>query len=213
MILGVDRSHHNDPYPLQKLFDKGIRFIFFKASQGETSHDTTFNASWQEAKGVAGLCRGAYHFFDPRFDGISQAKNYLSAGMDFSKPGVLPPCVDVEDLVGNNDVDTAAQNKWVTNNWQLALKRLNNFLGYIEAQTGKDCIIYTYNNYPKEYFHGHGFPTNLMWLSSLQATCPKRYDTGELPVFWQWTYSFEKSDMDGNYFTGTVEQLNKLANL
>jgi hypothetical protein len=52
-----------------------------------------------------------------------------------------------------------------------------------------------------------------MWLSSLQATCPKRYDTGELPEFWQYTYNWKNTDMDGDYFTGDIAALNKLANV
>lgn len=212
-IPGVDRSHLNSHIPLNSLIAKGIKFIFFKATQGETYIDATFNQAWQEAKAIPQLARGCYHFFDPRVDGIVQAKHYLSLGVNFSSPGALPPCIDVEDLVGTNEADTAAANKWVANNWQLSLQRLNGFLAYVKLQTGKDCIIYTYNNYPKEYFRGHGFPSNPMWLSSLQATCPARYDTGKPPLFWQNSYNWQGTDMDADVFTGTQEELNKLANI
>lgn len=217
MIKGVDRSHLNSNVALSSLYDKGIRFIFFKATQGATYRDRTFNDVWQEAKKISGLCRGAYHFYDPRIDGVIQAKNFLSLGINFSSPGCLAPCVDVEDLVGHDDADTAKINKWVANNYKVAIQRLNDFLDYIKQETGRDCIIYTYNNYPKEYFRGHGFPKNPMWLSSLQSSCPVRYDTKKLPEFWQYTYRWNNgdtnTDMDGDYFTGTQEQLNKLANL
>lgn len=212
-ILGVDRSHLNSHLPLASLVTKGIKFIFFKATQGETYIDATFNQAWQEAKGIPELMRGCYHFLDPRFEGTAQAKHYLSLGVNFSSPGALPPCIDVEDLVGTNEADTQAANKWVANNWQLSLQRLNDFLAYVHQQTGKQCIIYTYNNYPKEYFHGHGFPNNPMWLSSLQATCPARYDTGRQPEFWQNTYNWSGTDMDGDCFTGDAAALNKLANI
>lgn len=210
MILGVDRSHHNSKVALTSLVAKGVQFIWFKATQGVTYIDATFNASWQEAKGIVDLYRGAYHFFDPRFDGIEQAKHYLSLGINFDGPGCMLPCIDVEDLVGSTPADTVAQNKWVADNWQLAVKRLNDFLNTVKQVTGKDCMIYTYNNYPKEYFHGTKFPNNPMWLSSLQKTCPVRYDTGEQPLFWQNTYSWNGSDMDGDFFTGTIEQLKTL---
>lgn len=213
MIAGVDRSHHNAYIPLTELVEQGIKFIFFKATQAEAYVDATFNASWQEAKAIPGLARGCYHFFDPRIDGIVQAKHYLSLGVNFHGAGCLMPCVDVEDLVGTDEADTTQINKWVADNWQLALSRLNDFLAYVKEQIGKTCLIYTYNNYPKEYFHGHGFPDNPMWLSSLQPNCPVRYDTGKLPEFWQNTYSWNKSDMDGDFFTGTQEQLNTLANV
>lgn len=215
MIKGLDISHLNDHIDVPNMPAKGFGFAWFKATQGLTYQDPTFNAYWQSAKAIRGdkFAVGCYHFFDPRVDPIAQAKNFLSRGVDFTLPGVLPPCVDLEDLVGKDEADTAVQNKWVANNWQLALSRLQDFLNYVKTATGRDCIIYTYNNYPKEYFHGHGFPNNGMWLSSLQATCPNRYDTGKQPEFWQYTYRYNNSDLDGDYFTGTQEQLNNLANI
>ena len=219
MIAGVDRSHLNGKIPLISLKSKGIQFIWFKATQADTYQDPTFNAAWQEVKTISGVFRGAYHFYDPRVDGIVQAKNFLSRGIDFSAAGCLPPCIDVEDLVvmgigGRVDpVATAAANKWVANNWQTALSRLHDFLTYVKAQTGKDCIIYSYNNYMREYLQGVKFPNNGMWLSSLQDTCPVRYDNGQLPQFWQNTYAWNKTDMDGDFFTGTIAELNALANI
>lgn len=209
MIQGVDRSHLNSHVSLASLCDKGVKFIWFKATQGATYQDPTFNASWQEAKATNGLLRGAYHFFDPRIDGIVQAENFLSRNINFSAEGCLMPCVDVEDLTGS---DAAQANQWVVANWKTAIQRLNDFLAHIKEHTSRECLIYTYNSYPKEYYHGYGFPNNPMWLSSLQKNCPVRYDTSQLPEFWQNTYNWNGTDMDGNFFTGTQEQLNLLAN-
>lgn len=213
MIPGVDRSHLNSKVPLVTLQEKGVGFIWLKATQAATFKDPTFNAAWQEAKSLPGLARGAYHFYDPRVDGIIQAQNFLSFGINFSGVGCLPPCVDVEDLVGTDQADTAEINQWVYNNWQIAVSRLNDFLTHIKQQTGRDCIIYSYNNYMKEYLHGTAFHNNDFWLSSLQANCPLRYDNGLFPKFWQNTYSWNGSDMDGDFFTGTQQQLNALANI
>lgn len=220
MVPGVDRSHLNAPFPLAKLVAEGYKFCFFKATNALSVPETKFfNASWQEAKAIKNFIRGAYHFFDPRFDGIAQANNYLSRKIDFKAVGCLCPWVDVEDLIvfGANgkqdDAATAAANKWVAVNWQLALQRLHDFLNRVDQATGLKCGIYTYNNYPREIFHGAGFPDRPMWLSSLQATCPVRYDTGKLPEFWQDTYTENHTDMDGNFFTGTQEQLNASANI
>ncbi len=149
-ILGLDRSHNNDATPLAGLVKKGVQFIFFKATQGLTYTDPTFNKSWQEAKSTPGLIRGCYHFFDPRYDGIEQAKHFLAQGVNFSASGCLPPVIDIEDLVGSNKADTTKQNKWVADNSQVCLKRLQDFLSTIKIQTGRDCIIYSYNTYMKE---------------------------------------------------------------
>lgn len=228
MIAGVDRSHRNGKIHLASLVAKNIGFVWFKATQGIApidKMDTTFDASWQEIKAIPGnlsgqlMKRGGYCFFDGRYDGIAQAKIYLSRNINFHAQGCLMPCVDVEDLVGydaegkESAAETEKLNKWVADNWQLALQRLEDFLNYIKEQTGRDCLIYTYNGYMKEYFHGHPFPNNPMWLSSIQEHCPARYDTGKLPEFWQNTYNWNSTDMDGNFFTGTPDELNKLANI
>lgn len=212
-IPGVDRSHNNDPHPLADLVKKGIRFCIFKATQGLTYTDPMFNTSWQEAKATKGLIRGCYHFFNPRVDGIEQAKHYLFTNVNFTAFGCLPPIIDIEDLVGANPTNTEAQNKWVENNWKSVVERLHDFLNYVQSATGKMCIIYSYNGYLRDTLQGAKFPNNPLWLSSLQATCPKRYDTGELPLFWQYTYKWNNTDMDGDYFTGTLQELNKLANI
>lgn len=212
-IKGVDRSHNNDPVALTNLVRQGVSFIFFKATQGLTYVDPAFDHSWKEAKGIPGLIRGAYHFFDGRFDGIAQAKHLLSQGIDFNAPGALPPVIDVEDLVGKNDTDSAKLNKWVADNRQIVLQRLHGFLDTVKADTGRDCIIYTYNNYMREYFHGIKFSNNPLWLSSLQSNAPLRYDTGLFPEFWQYTYRWNSTDMDGNYFIGSEDKLNILANI
>jgi GH25 family lysozyme M1 (1,4-beta-N-acetylmuramidase) len=212
-IPGVDRSHLNDPYPLSKLVAKGIKWCAFKATQGITYVDPVFNQSWQEAKATPGLYRMAYHFFDPRYDGIEQCKNFLAQGINFKGVGCIGGCIDVEDLVGSSPEDTQQANQWVADNWQLALSRLQDFLNYFKEQTGLECIIYSYNNYMREYYHSAPFPNNPMWLSSLQENCPVRYDTGKLPEFWQNTYNWNDSDMDGDFFTCTQVELDALSNI
>lgn len=218
MIQGVDRSHLNDPVKLQRLYNQGIRFIFFEVITSTGAEDKDFNNSWQEAKTVAGLYRGAYAMFDPRKDGKLQAQNFLAIGIGYDKPYCLGLWVDVEDLVvydanGLNQALTDQANQWVADNWQLCLQRLLDFLAAIKDATGVDCGIYSYNEYMREYYHSHPFPANKFWLSSLQPTCPPRYDTGKLPEFQQYTYNWNGTDMDGDVFTGTPDELNTLANV
>jgi len=213
MEHGIDRSHLNSKVALSELAAQGNKFCWFKGTQSNTFVDPTFNASWQEAKEIEGFARGVYHFFNPQVDGVVQAKHYLSLGVDFSGAGCLPPWIDVEDLTGATEDEAAHLNKWVADNWQLCLQRLNDFLAYVKEQTGRVCGIYTYNNYMREYYHGTRFTDNPMWLSSLQPNCPVRYDSWEQPIFWQNTYNWNGTDMDGDYFTGTQVDLNALANI
>ncbi len=219
MILGVDRSHLNSKVALATLFAQGVRILFVEAIKSTGLVDQNFNDTWQEAKGIVGLYRGAYAMFDPRKDGKIQANNLLALNIGYNKPYCLGLWVDVEDLVvygADGKVDQAgtdAANQWVANNWQLCLQRLLDFLATIKAATGEECGIYTYNNYMREYYHSHPFANNPMWLSSLQASCPVRYDTGMLPLFWQYTYNWKHSDMDGDFSTLTQDQLNQFANV
>lgn len=212
-IPGLDRSHLNSRTPLANLTAKGVKFVWLKLSQGLTYKDPTFDDSWSEALKTPNLIRGAYHFFDPRVDGVEQAKWFLSHNVVWKNSGCLPPAVDVEDLVGKDAADALVQNKWVENNWKLAVERLQAFLGYVQSVTGKPCVIYSYNSYMRDTLQGTKFPNNPFWLSSLQVTPPTRYDTGKLPEFWQNTYRWQSSDQDGDYFTGTQDELNYLANI
>lgn len=219
MIPGLDRSHLNGKVPLSSLTAKGIQFIWFKVAQYSHGEDVVFNASWEEAKNTPKLMRGGYYFFDPHFDGVAQCKQFLSFNINFSAPGCMGGCVDVEDLVvfgknGKEDpVLTAQANKWVEQNWELAVQRLKDFLAYYKQETGLDCFIYSYNNYLRETYHATPFPNNPMWISAIEANCPVRYDTGKLPTFWQNTYGWRGTDMDGDYFMGTQDELNTLANI
>ena|ERR1700723_1478288 len=217
MIFGVDRSHLNEQVKLQSLFDKGIRFIFFEAIKSNGEEDQNFNESWQEAKAIPGLYRGAYAMFDPRKDGKLQAQNFLAIGIGYLKPYCLGLWVDVEDLVvfdadGSTDQQaTDAANQWVADNSQLCLQRLLDFLAEIKETTGTDCGIYSYNGYMKEYYHSHPFPNNKFWLSSLQPNPPVRYDTGKLPEFHQYTYNWKNTDMDGDQ--SPLSSLDPIANI
>lgn len=223
MLKGIDISHLNSQINIPHLPAQGISFVFMKATQGLTMQDQAFQGYWHAIRAIPGNEKGElvklgdYHFFNPMVDGVAQAKNYLSRGVNYSLPGVLPPVVDVEDLVGSDAADTAKLNAWVPKNWMTSLGRLNDFLAYVKEQTGKDCIIYTYNNYFREYFHGHAFPNNRMWLASLQTAkqtnCPVRYDTGKLPDFWQYTWRLNNTDLDGDYFMGTQSELDELCNI
>lgn len=220
MITGNDLSKRNDKVKLADLIKKGKQFAFCKATQADDFKDKAFDSYWAEAKPLRGpnFKIGPYMFFDPRVGGKSQANFFLSKGFNFKLPGVLPPTIDVEDLVvfnadGTiNKAATDAANKWVANNWQLCLIRLKECIETLKIASDK-VIVYTYNNYMREYYHGAPLSDCLMWLSSLQPTCPKRYDTGQLPEFWQYSYRDGGSDLDGDYFTGTQEQLNALANI
>ena len=101
-VLGCDVSKYQDDDntpkrpDFKKLVEKGIKFVFIRASQN-TSIDPDFVYNWKAAKD-AGLIRGAYHFHEYR---INIAKPTLEQAMFFFETiqddvGEIPPAVDYE---------------------------------------------------------------------------------------------------------------------
>src|SRR5436309_222544 len=66
-LEGVDISHHQAeraPVNWAKVRASGQRFVFVKATEGQTYTDPTFHASYAGIR-AAGMYRGAYHFASP----------------------------------------------------------------------------------------------------------------------------------------------------
>jgi len=89
---GVDVSHCQSEVDFKQALASGLSFVFVKASEATELSDPTFAKHWSAAK-QAGLLRGAYHFFRPQKDALSQARLFLA---QLSDPGELPPALDVE---------------------------------------------------------------------------------------------------------------------
>jgi GH25 family lysozyme M1 (1,4-beta-N-acetylmuramidase) len=89
---GIDLSGYQPIVDWNKTAASGIAFTFIKATEGTTLVDHTFADHWSQAK-RANLLRGAYHFFRPKQDAVSQAQVFLA---QLGDPGELPPVLDVE---------------------------------------------------------------------------------------------------------------------
>jgi lysozyme len=93
-ILGIDLSHIDHDVDFKTLQQKGVYFVYLKASQGAHFIDAAFSKRWKAA-GEAGMIRGAYHTFtdeSPR----SQAALFLSAlGQVEYGPCDLGPALDL----------------------------------------------------------------------------------------------------------------------
>jgi lysozyme len=89
---GVDISRYQAQVDFKQAQASGVSFTFVKATESTGLVDAAFAAHWSLAKQV-GLLRGAYHFFRPQQDPITQARLFLA---QLSDPGELPPALDVE---------------------------------------------------------------------------------------------------------------------
>jgi len=90
---GVDISHYQGDIDWAALSTTGIKFVFIKATEADTDVDPKFAANWAGA-GSTKLVRGAYHFFDPDVDALSQANHFIATVR--LEPGDLPPALDIE---------------------------------------------------------------------------------------------------------------------
>lgn len=206
MIKGCDISHHNK-INWQKM-SPDFKFVFCKASQGATYHDPAFNGYWQHLK-TTNLFRGAYHFVTATDSAQSQADNFLSLGVDWSKPNVLPPVIDVEDQV------PASLNVNITKDKGAFIQLVTDWIDIIAKETGRTPIVYSYKNFFAEYLNSHAW-TNPLWISAFQSAepgLPKGY--GKY-TFWQYSQyglqdgSAQHGDLDLDWFNGSIEELGAL---
>jgi lysozyme len=72
-VPGFDVSHWEPKINWNQVMASKQAFAFFKATEGTSNVDPTFQTNWKSAK-AAGIRRGAYHFFHPSQDPNQQAK-------------------------------------------------------------------------------------------------------------------------------------------
>lgn len=60
-VPGIDVSYWDSGIDWPKVRATGQRYVFIKATEGDSYADPTFDDNWRGAKS-AGLLRGAYHF-------------------------------------------------------------------------------------------------------------------------------------------------------
>lgn len=142
-----------------------INFVFIKASEGETDEDLQFRRNWRKTKEL-GLVRGAYHYFYPQKNAVTQAQNYLDL-VSFSK-GDLPPVLDVEER-GNLSAEVLRS-------------QIKKWLAEVENSTGVKPIIYSNVDFYEKYLAGY-FDEYLFWAAHYQQPSGPR--TSRSWNFWQ----------------------------
>ncbi len=123
---GIDISKWQGNIDWQKVKADGYSFAFAKATEGTTYVDPTFQANWQGME-AAGLVRGAYHFFWPTLDPVTQAEHFVQTVSPDATS--LPPVLDLEKAT---ILDPAALRE-----------KVKAWLDKVESLTGRKAIIYT----------------------------------------------------------------------
>ena len=197
-VAGIDVSNY-DPNTNWNLVTKAqAKFSFIKATEGMTLTNRFFASDWRESK-VAGVIRGAYHFYHPKDDAVTQADFYLATIGQLENTD-LPAMFDWEATDGvsrTQQIETAV--KW---------------LAYVEEKTGKTPIIYTDTSFWNELGNPQGFERYPLFIANYDIDCP------EIPPPWNtWTFwqkgigpfpGVQASGTDFDLFNGSLRELTRL---
>jgi lysozyme len=190
-VHGIDVSSYQGSIDWEEVARHRVRFAFIKASEGVSLRDKRFGRNWRGAK-RAGISRGAYHFFQPNYDGTEQANLFVRTA-DLG-PGDLPPVLDVE-APEFHDVAVMRQN-------------IRTWLRLVERHYGVRPILYSNYSFYRRYLAGH-FDQYPLWLAHYEVERPT------LPrdkwIIWQ--HSDEayvpgiRGAVDFNVYQGNLQEL------
>ncbi|GAB3842753.1 hypothetical protein GCM10028821_51470 [Hymenobacter jeollabukensis] len=153
-VHGIDVSSYQGSIDWPEVARHRVRFAFIKATEGVSLRDRRFARNWRGAR-KAGICRGAYHFFQPNYDGAQQA-NLFTRTADLG-PGDLPPVLDVE-APEFHDVAVMRQH-------------IGTWLRLVERHYGVRPILYSNYSFYRRYLAGH-FDDYPLWLAHYEVEKP-----------------------------------------
>lgn len=191
-VHGIDVSHYQSRVNWQAVAQQDIHFAFIKATEGAMHLDSLFCHNWESMK-LAGLKRGAYHFFRPTISPLAQADNFTrSVEIEY---GDLPPVLDVEVLDGVSK--------------ESLINGVRTWLYYAEIRYGVKPIIYTNIKFYNKILAGH-FNDYPMWIARYGFREPT-LACGRDWHFWQYgnrgRIKGVTGNVDFNVFNGSYEAL------
>jgi lysozyme len=197
--LGASLSHFNGVISdFAALKDAGLKFCFFKATQGISRADPEVHTFAAQASQVS-MPFGLYHFFDVAADGQTQAENFLKVTADLSPS--LPPMLDLEEIPNKQVRPDLAQ-------------QVGRFLNRLKSDGKPNCVIYSSKDFLDRYFP-NGIDNYSLCLARF-ATEASAGSVPALPKGWKkatfWHFTDEAPDtrlkgIDLFVFDGTDEQL------
>ena len=196
--LGASLSHFNVVSDFATLKDAGLKFCFFKATQGVNFTDRAVHTFAAQASRV-NIPFGLYHFFDVGEDGQVQAEHFLKETAD-SSPS-LPPILDLEEM----------PNKQVRPDLPQQVAR---FLDRLKAAGQPNSLIYSTSSFLGQYFPNgiNDHPLCLLRFAtdSSAASVPSPPKGWKKVTFWHFTDEPPDTRLKGLdlfVFNGTDEQL------
>lgn len=202
-LLGIDVSHYQPTVDWDSV-KSSVHFVFVKATDSTGVVDARFTSHWSGAK-KAGLPRGAYHFFHPKYDVDKQVANFTQHLK--SDPGELPPVVDVEEF----------KDEYKPYSCEQLSGMLQRFSQGVEKALGRKPMIYTNHQTWQESFCDHPyFLDHPLWLAQYTShpTEPKLPPGWKRWLFWQYSESGKVAGIPGavdqSYFNGSAQDLKAL---
>ncbi|MFC0675781.1 GH25 family lysozyme [Brachybacterium hainanense] len=200
-VRGVDVSSYQGGIDWELLAGDDLEFAYIKATEGSSSVDRRFAASWEGARRTD-LLVGAYHFLSFESSGEAQARHVIET---VPADATLPIAVDVEyygDYFAHPpsraEVDAI----------------LAPLLEELTAHYGAPPVIYATPAAYDAYIAG-AYPDSPIWIRSVVV--PPRLSDGRDWTFWQYShrdrrpgYDGEEPYIDMNVYRGTRAQLTEL---
>jgi lysozyme len=210
-VPGIDVSYWDSGIDWPKVRATGQRFVFVKATEGETYADPTFETNWVGAK-TSGLLRGAYCFFHPNQDGKKQADRFISVVKALNDNGELPMVIDLEVA------DATPKEKIIA--------KAKVWLDEVEQAFGRKPAIYSGVSFLETNFSelGGGPPAWAKDYPFWLGWYPNQYTPGMAPLmphgwlnwtFWQYSKTGNLNGINTkvnlDIFNGTLDDLYKFA--
>lgn len=131
MKVGPDLSHWQANVDLAAA-KPSIDFVIFKATEGTSFLDSTFNTRWDKAQTLS-IPRIAYHFAKPDADASAQATYFASKVGAAGSGGHWAVALDLE----------APTSRSASSLWSWA----DTWIRQVRALLGRPVLFYTYPNY------------------------------------------------------------------
>ncbi len=201
-VEGIDVSQYQATVNWPMVRAAGKRFAIARILHWPT-RDTQFERNWREIR-ANGLIRGAYIYFDPRYEVAAQADIVVRAVGRLGE-GDLPVTLDIEQP--NPGLPTPAR----------YVAMIRDLAARVEAGTGRAPMIYTGRYYWPNYVQSTEFRDLPLWHAQYTTTqpCPYIADAWRDWAFWQYSSTGRVSGITGNVdldrFNGSYADLQRLA--
>ena len=177
-VRGIDISAHNGDVDFKRVAESGIKFVWIKASEGETIRDAKFQENYSAAR-ESGLRVGAYHFFRFDCDGVMQAMNLCQSLGD-----VNPDMGIAIDIELESNAEGVADEVIVSN--------IDSMVDYLRLR-GYPITLYSNKEGYARFLRDH-FSDYPLWICSFSDGEP----IAEAPwVFWQYSHTGKVPGVSG----------------